>query len=225
MSSLLGHVLGAEAALGFTAGFAPETARTRRAMWTAGIVAVVPDLDVGLYIIAGRPEWLKPHVGLSHSLLFALALGFVGMLFLLKPKSKGEEGVDRNLYVRALLVMSIVAGTHLLMDLFSASRFTPSNVGGGLPLFWPFSKRTVPTRLQLLPAAYYSTLGFRQLMRDMFLNWRSWVAMLIEGVILIPLLVMGWKKGLQRAAFWTLAAVSAAGMALSFVLYQMVRAL
>jgi membrane-bound metal-dependent hydrolase YbcI (DUF457 family) len=222
MSSLIGHVLGAEAALGFTAGLAPEAARTRRAMWVAGVVAVIPDLDVGLYLVAGKPDWgwLKPHAGLSHSLLFALALGLVGMLFLLKPRREGEEGVDSNLYVRALLVMSAVAGTHLLMDLFA-----PSNLGGGLPLLWPFSRRSVSAPVQLLPTAYYSTLGFRHLIHTMFLNWKSWVGMLIEGVILIPLLVMGWKKGLQRSAFWTLAAVSAVGMALTFCLYQLAKVL
>ncbi len=218
MSSLLGHVLGAEAVLGFAAPLAPEAARSRRAIWFAGIIGLLPDLDVGLFIVAGEPGWLKPHMGLSHSLLFAFLLGGLGMLFLLKRKS--EDGVDRNLYVRAAFVMFAVALSHLAMDFFAAA-----NLGKGLPLFWPFAERLVKSPVQLLPTAYYSAVGFSQLLRNMFLRWESWVGMIIECVILVPLVVMAWKRSLQRSVFWILAALSAAGMGLSFVLYQTARAL
>ena len=204
--------------MGFTAVLAPEAARSRRAIWFAGIIALLPDLDVGIYLVAGKPAWLKPHVGVSHSLLFAFLLGGLGMLFLLKRKR--EDGVDRNLYVRTAFVMFAVALSHLAMDLFA-----PSNLGKSLPLFWPFSERLVKSPLQLLPSAYYSTTGFSALMRSMFMHWKSWVGMIIECVILVPLVIMAWKRGLQRSVFWALAALSAAGMALSFVLYQVAKVL
>jgi len=212
MSSLLGHILGAEAVLGFAAPLAPEAARSRRAIWMAGVLSLIPDLDVGLYILAGKPGWLEPHAGLSHSLLFALCLGLAGMLFLLKNRNEGA--VDRNLYVRATLVMFAVVFSHLLLDFLASS-----NLIKGLPLLWPFSDELFRSPVQLLPDAYYSKAGFGQLFHQMFLNWRSWVGMIIECVILVPLLVMAWKRVLQRSVFWTLAAVSAAGMALSFLLY------
>ncbi len=218
MSSLLGHVLGAEVALGFAAPLAPEAARSRRAIWMAGVLSIIPDLDVGFFIIAGKPDWLKPHVGISHSLLFAFMLGLLGMLFLLKRKS--EDALDRNLYVRAAIVMFAVTFSHLLMDCVA-----PTSPGNALPLLWPFSAELVESSVQILPTAYYSDAGLVQLVRKMFMHWKSWVGMLIECLILVPLLVMAWKRILQRSAFWTLAAVSAGGMVLSFVLYSVAKAL
>lgn len=217
MSSLLGHVLGAEAALGLASPLAPEAARTQRAVWIAGIMAVLPDLDVLLYAAAGRPGWLKPQESFPHSLLFALVLGVVGALFLLKGKPEAER--QRGLSVGAVMVL--VALAHLAMELFSRSwTGYPTTGVQGAPLLWPFSDRMVRGFARLLPDAYYSSDGFGACFSRSFLLWRSWVAMLIEMVVLVPLNVLAWKRGLPAAACWTLAGTAAAGAVLVYILYQ-----
>jgi hypothetical protein len=214
MSSLIGHVLGAEAALGLAAPLAPEAARTQRAVWIAGILAVLPDLDVLVYAAAGRPAWLKPQESFPHSLLFALVLGVVGTLFLLKGKSEPER--QRGLRVGVIMILAALA--HPALDMLSHGRGVSDFTGA--PLYWPFLDRLYLSPVRVLPDAYYATDGLGALLTRNFLYWRSWIAMLIELVILVPLNVLAWKRGLPAAACWTIAGTAAAGALLAYMLYQ-----
>jgi membrane-bound metal-dependent hydrolase YbcI (DUF457 family) len=211
MSSLLGHVLGAEAALGFGGPLAVEDPLWRRGAWTAALIAVIPDLDVGLYILAGRPGWLRPHVGLSHSLLFAALLGLAGGLWLLARQREARGGQ----WPGAVALMAGVAAVHPLMDLLA-----PTPMLAGVPLLWPFAKRPVSfPPVQVLPEALYATEGFDQLLRRMLLDWRSWAGMMLETIILLPLVVLAWRRTPAGTSGWALVAVSCAGLVLTVLLY------
>jgi membrane-bound metal-dependent hydrolase YbcI (DUF457 family) len=215
MSSLLGHVIGAQAALGLAARIDPDAARSRRAVVIVGILAVLPDLDLGLYFLLGRPGWLRPHAGPSHSLIFAALLGFIGALFLLKTRQQA----DWQLHLRAFGCLAAVAAAHLGLDSLSQSTAVR-----GVPLLWPWG-RLMYSPVRLLPDAYWSADSLGGLFRVMFLSWRAWVAMLMELLILVPLVVLAWRRGLHRAVSWTLAGLSTAGVLLSYILYQMTGAL
>ncbi|MHC4913848.1 MAG: metal-dependent hydrolase [Planctomycetota bacterium] len=212
MPSIVGHALGAGAAMGFAGNLAMETSRWRRGAWLAAAIGIVPDLDAVLYLATGSPGWLEPGAGFSHSLLFAGLLGLGGAAYLLK----GQRSADGGEWLGAILVVSLVAAVHPLADLLSPARGL-----SGVPLFWPFTARPVPfSPLQLLPTAARSAESLSALVRVTFLEWRSLVGMTLEAIILVPLAVLAWKRELSSAARWTLCAVSGAGVALTALLYN-----
>jgi membrane-bound metal-dependent hydrolase YbcI (DUF457 family) len=217
MSSMLGHILGAQAVLGAASPLAPRSTRTHRAAWIVGIIAVLPELEALVYMLAGRPAWLQPQRDFTHSLLFAVVMGLIATLFLLK----GIEHPDWQLGMSTAGVMVLVALAHPVMEMFSKT-WTYASVTSvqGVPLFWPFSGGLVRGFARLLPDAYYSTESFREFFARSFGYWRSMIAMVLEALILVPLVVMGWKRPLPAAAFWALGGVSAIGMLLCYLLYQ-----
>lgn len=220
MSSLLGHVLGAEAVLGLSGRLAgelsPGTARARRAMWVAGIVAIIPDLDVAAYLLLGRPGWLAPHT-ISHSLLFALGLAVLGAGF----ATKNDRGDPRHRdSLRMAGVFAAVTATHLLLD-FLMGYHQKVGLPWGVPLLAPFwNDFLVASPWQVVPTAYYSAEGWEELLRHSVLNWKSWLGVLIEAMTLVPLVVMAWSKRMSFGARCGLAAASAAGFVLTYFLYD-----
>jgi len=122
MDSLTQIVLGAgvaEVVLGRKAGY-------RAPLWGA-IAGTIPDLDV----IPG--QWMTTvdalafHRGISHSLLFAIA-----MAPLLSAIARRIHGKERGGYWRWTLLFFLVLLTHALLDCFTT---------WGVQLFWPLEHR------------------------------------------------------------------------------------
>jgi len=217
MSSMLGHVLGAQAVLGLASPLAPRSTRSHRAAWIVGIVAVLPELEALAYLLFGKPRWLEPQRDFSHSLFFAVVMGLVATLFLLK----GVEHPDWQLGMSTACVLVLVALAHPFMEMFSKTWVSyPSTDVLGVPLFWPFAGGLVRGFARLLPDAYYSTAGLGEFFSRAFLFWRSLIAMVLEALVLVPLVVVAWKRPLPAVAFWALGGVSAVGMLLCYLLYQ-----
>ena len=105
---------------------APATA-TRR-YWIAGILcAVLPDVDaIGRPFGRGDLEFLGGHRGLTHGLLFAVALGTVGAWFLFRH-SPVNGSLNR---IAVFLILATVS--HGFLDMFAS-------YGDGVAFFFPFS--------------------------------------------------------------------------------------
>lgn len=212
MASALGHVLGAEAALGLFGRIGPEPVLSKRGMWVAAAVAVIPELEAGLYVVAGEPGWLEPVAHFSHTLLQAGVLGILAAPLCLYGQL-GERSAPDKLWagLRAIIVFALVAAGHQLIDWLSVK--LPQ------PLFWPWSDSTFVSPVQLVPSTFANLDSWGEVTRAVW-SWRGAVGLALETIIFLPLAVLGLRKGLAPPVRWTLAAVSVAGMATTYILYQ-----
>jgi membrane-bound metal-dependent hydrolase YbcI (DUF457 family) len=224
MASMLGHVLGAQATLGLASRMGPAALASRRAMWLAGAVAVIPDLDNPLAILLGDPEhpgWLQ-HRGPSHSLLvfgvLAAAAATLCIWGALKP-------VDNPVWswFRAFLAFAFVGGAHVALD-WLMGRGTLLKSPPEMGLLWPFSDHTCANSpVQLIPTAFYSTGSWGSFL-GVLKDWQTWVGVLLELVIFVPLVLLAWGKAAGKLR-WAMAGLSAAGMLVTYILYQAARAI
>jgi inner membrane protein len=120
MASALSH-----AAVALAAGTCfPRDELPRRAILVSVILAVLPDIDAVGYWLGVPTSALLGHRGLTHSLLFAAALGTVAALVY----SRGPESVrDRRLLV---FFFVLVTALHGVLDGFT-------NGGPGIAYFSP----------------------------------------------------------------------------------------
>jgi membrane-bound metal-dependent hydrolase YbcI (DUF457 family) len=215
MASMLGHVLGAEAALGLASRMGPAALASRRALWLAGAVAIIPDLDNPLAILLGHPAWLA-HRGPSHSLLvfgvLAAAAATLCIWGALKPDENQVWG-----WLRAWLAFALVGLAHLALDWLM-------RVGPEMRLLWPFADRAFGNSpVQLIPTAFYNT-GSWGAFFGVLKDWQTWVGALLELVSLLPLALVAWGKAAGKLR-WAMAGLSAAGALVTYILYQAARAI
>jgi membrane-bound metal-dependent hydrolase YbcI (DUF457 family) len=211
MASLLGHVLGAEAGLGLSSRIGPAALGSNRAIWLAAAVGMAPDLDNPLYILLGRPGWLE-HRGPSHSLLVLSLLAACAAVGCIWGRLKADDNPVWG-WFRAFLAFGCVGLTHVALDWL---------MGRGAPdmrLLWPFSDAGLANSpVQLIPTAFYSTRSWAAFF-GVLTNWKTWVGAGLEVAILLPLVLLAWGKASGRTR-WALAGISAAGMLVTFLLYQ-----
>ncbi|MFT4567588.1 MAG: inner membrane protein [Saprospiraceae bacterium] len=89
------------------------------------IVAMIPDLDVGLYLFYDKFEMLSIHRGYSHSIMFSI-LG----AFLIASVLQRIKWAKQISYLRLWIFTWLALFTHMLLDAFTAY---------GTQLFLPFS--------------------------------------------------------------------------------------
>src|SRR5579859_411162 len=100
----------------------------RRVITLAALCAVAPDLDLIGWPLGISPSALLGHRGLTHSLPFAVALGGIAALALLRDASTRER-------IAAATVLVLATATHSVLDALTS--YAPSG-----PAFWaPFSNQ------------------------------------------------------------------------------------
>lgn len=216
MASMLGHVLGAEAGLGLASRIGPAALASKRAAWLAAAVAIAPDLDNPLIILFGKSELLA-HRGPSHSLLVLGLLAGLAAVACIWGALKPEEN-PAWAWFRAFLAFAFVGGVHIALDWLMGR----GSLFGGPPnmaLLWPFSDHTYPNSpVQLIPTAYYSTSSWESFF-GVLKEWRTWVGLLLEVVILVPAMLLAWGKA-PATIRWYMVALSLAGMLVTYLVYQ-----
>ncbi len=217
MASLLGHALGGGAALGLASRLGPAALASKRAVWLGVFVALAPDLDNPLSILLGHPAWLA-HRGPSHSLLVIGVLAALAAVAAIWGALKPEENPVWA-WARALLAFAFIGASHVALD-WLMGRGSLLNSPASMELLWPFSDAALRNSpVQLIPTALYSTSGWGAYLA-VLQEWRTWVGALLELVILVPALLLAWGKA-PASIRWYLAGLSAAGMAMTFILYQL----
>jgi membrane-bound metal-dependent hydrolase YbcI (DUF457 family) len=210
MASMLGHALGGGAALGLASRIGPAALSTKRAVWLAVAVAVIPDLDNPLAILFGHPAWLA-HRGPSHSLLVVGILAALAAVAAIWGALKPEENPVWG-WLRAFLVFALVGASHLIIDWLM-------RVGPEMRWLWPFSSQAFANSpVQLIPTAFYGASSWSAFL-GVLKYWQTWVGALLELVILVPPLLLAWGKA-PASIRWYLAGLSAAGMLVTYILYQ-----
>lgn len=138
-------------------GIAAGRARISRRLLLAGIVAsILPDADVAGYWLGVPYAALAGHRGITHSLLFALALGGLGALFARQLRSTA---------LFAFVIVCVSTLSHPLLDMLT-------NGGLGVALWTPWSSERVffPTRpievASLRPERMFSGQGLTVLVSE-----------------------------------------------------------
>lgn len=131
--------------------------------FAAAVAAAVPDLDViGIPGIELAPAWFG-HRGLTHSLIFAILLGFIAVWFYLAKR--WSQSPNANL---AWFFAAVIA-SHPLLDALT-------NGGPGVRLFLPFSTAGYffpwrPILVSPIGAGFFSVRGMHTLASEMFWVW------------------------------------------------------
>lgn len=100
------------------------------------ILANLPDADFLPGFILGRPNLF--HHGASHSLGAALGVAGAGAALLRLAQGRTAASGRSRVPGQALMIF-LVYCSHLLLDVFALDFVAPY----GLPLFWPFSSRSI----------------------------------------------------------------------------------
>ncbi len=97
-------------------------ARLKVVLWAVGC-AVLPDLDVFAYSFGVPWDSMLGHRGITHTVLFALALGPAAAWL-------GFRAAPRREFWRVAAILSAATLSHPVLDAFT-------NGGLGIPFFWP----------------------------------------------------------------------------------------
>ena len=187
MSTVIGHGLaGALAAATITASV--ETRNRRWLIVFGALVAVVPDLDVVIYLLLS-PEGMAIHRGLSHSVAFALASAALGTLCCFRILSASVHMI--------LLALAFAALTHPLLDYL---------MGAGPPIAFlsPLLNHGSLLPVVAMPVAYYAT-SLRGLV-SLLTHPPTILAVLLELATFVPLLLLALRyRRVSRACLWMVA--------------------
>lgn len=200
MSSILGHGL-AGILIASTVRKESDESKRRLLMFVA-LLAILPDVDVLIYIFFGAMG-LTPHRGITHTLLFALLIGTVFSLML---------GHYFALSFRAgCLLFSAVLLSHLALDYLMGS-------GPVVPFLWPFSDDGYLSPYKIVPTAYYSTSSAGLI--SLIFHIPTIFGLVMECLIFSPLILILNRK-------WTLpncvgVTISASALALSVAIYNQI---
>jgi inner membrane protein len=139
MASPIGHGLMGYAVYRVTASAKREDRRTLLGLCL--FLAIAPDFDFVPGLILGQPALY--HQGISHSLGFALIVGFgVAAAYSL---NKGTIWADWGRFFLAY-------ASHPIMDMFGPDRRPPI----GIPLFWPLSDTYYLAPLQIFWGVHHA---------------------------------------------------------------------
>lgn len=176
MASLFGH-----AAVALTASrvFPAEKRSWRLPFWSA-VCAILPDADVIMFFfgVSYHSQW--GHRGFSHSLAFALALGFAVACLAFRNETKTRRGL-----LKYWLFFSVVTSTHSVLDALT-------NGGLGVAAFWPVdnSRYFFPYRpIQVSPigiAEFFSPAGLAVVQSEFF-----WILL---PCLAVALFHFAWKR-------------------------------
>jgi membrane-bound metal-dependent hydrolase YbcI (DUF457 family) len=199
MSSILGHSLaGVMAKQTCQADLSPRKARLL--LCVSVFLAVVPDLDVVIYIMF-EPSGMLPHRGVSHSLSFVVIAA--GAFTALTVRYFGISKIKLfGVYFLALF-------SHLALDFLMGA-------GPPIPFFAPVVVEGFLSPISLVPHAFYSTSagGLVQLL----FYPPAIVGLGLEFVIFAPIiLVLRRPRGRMVVL---LLAVSALGVVKTVLLYN-----
>ena len=160
-------------ALALAAGFGRNGIPPRLAVATV-IAAVLPDLDVASFAFGVRYAESLGHRGLSHSLVFALAVAAVA--FLAAPLLRAGR-------VTAFLAVLFAVLSHILLD--------AATTGGlGVAFFWPFdgARHFLPWRPIVVspfsPRAFLSEWGLRVILSELRWVWAPCFIVALAGITL-----------------------------------------
>lgn len=159
MPSIFTHAL-----VGATMAYAYRAPVPRREfIGTAAVMAMVPDLDVlGVPGIELAPAWFG-HRGLTHSLAFAILLGFAAVWGYLAPRWRTQQ------YLRLALFFAAVIASHPLLDMLT-------NGGAGVRLWLPLSTEGLffpwrPILVSPIGAHFFSMRGLQTLASEFLWVW------------------------------------------------------
>lgn len=139
MSSFIGHALtGIISKQGIRTELPPG--KERLLYLLAAVTALLPDLDVPVYILF-KPDGMLPHRGFTHSLLFAVLAAA-----LLLAVTRRAFPISRS---RLFLVYLAPLLAHLVLDYLMSA-------GPPVPFFAPFSYAGFQSPVRLVPCAFYS---------------------------------------------------------------------
>ena len=138
------------------------------------IASILPDLDVAGFAFGVRYAEALGHRGLSHSLVFALAVAAVA--FLAAPLLRAKR-------VTAFLAVLFAVLSHIALD--------AATTGGlGVAFFWPFDETRyfLPWRPIVVspfsPKAFLSEWGQRVILSELRWVWAPCLAFALTGVLL-----------------------------------------
>ncbi len=134
-----------------------------RLLFTAAVLAVVPDLDgLFMYWVPYGAPW--GHRGASHSIAFALLLAVVGSLYPFR-----REGILGGRWSRTVLLLWAVTASHGILDAFTDG-------GLGIAFFAPFRHDRYFFPVEAIPVspigrAFFSAAGLSVLAAEIWLLW------------------------------------------------------
>ncbi|MDL2209771.1 metal-dependent hydrolase [Desulfovibrio sp. OttesenSCG-928-O18] len=160
-------------ALAVAAAFGPNIIPPRLAVVTV-LAAIMPDLDVAGFAFGVKYAEALGHRGLSHSLVFALGLGFLALLA--APLMKARR-------IAAFLAVTLAVLSHIFLD--------AATTGGlGVAFFWPVdeTRHFLPWRpiavSPFSPKAFFSAWGKRVILTELRWVWAPCLAFALTGILL-----------------------------------------
>lgn len=160
-------------AIALAAGLGKNVISPRLAAATV-VASVLPDLDVAGFAFGVRYAEALGHRGLSHSLIFALAVAIVA--FLAAPLLNARRGI-------AFLATLLAVLSHIVLD--------AATTGGlGVAFFWPFddTRYFLPWRPIVVspfsPKAFLSEWGQRVILSELRWVWAPCLAFAAAGFLL-----------------------------------------
>lgn len=160
-------------ALALAAGLGRNVIPPRLAVATV-IAAVLPDLDVASFAFGVRYAEAMGHRGVSHSLVFALAVAVFA--FMAAPRLRAKRGI-------AFLAVFFAVLSHIALD--------AATTGGlGVAFFWPFdgTRHFLPWRPIVVspfsPKAFFSEWGGRVILSELRWVWGPCGIAALAGIAL-----------------------------------------
>jgi len=195
MPTPIGH---AAAAAAIGAVVLPKAAGLRA--WPLGIAcAILPDLDVIGFAFGIRYSDMLGHRGLSHSLLFSVALG-LGVTALAFRQAKWD-----STKLRIALFLCLAAASHGVLDAFT-------NGGLGIAFFAPLTAERYffpvrPIEVSPIGSAFFSERGL-----DVLKSESIWVLVPAAMMAMLALTIRRWgsrRTGAEAARSATTSGSSA----------------
>jgi Predicted membrane-bound metal-dependent hydrolase (DUF457). len=200
MSSILGHSLAGVCVASAVGG--EQVVRKRKLLILTAVLALVPDLDVIIYIAFGAMG-INPHRGITHTLLFTVLAG--ASISLLVGKR-----FDLT-FAKGFVLFTGVLLSHLVLDYLMGA-------GPGVPFFWPLSDQGYLFPYKIVPTAYY-TLSATGILSLLFYP-PTLIGLFFEALIFLPLFLMLTRKAtLPR---WFLVTITIVGLLCTLVIYNVI---
>lgn len=169
MPTIFSHI-----ALPVAARIACGSKRISTSMLLVGMLAtIVPDFDSLAFKFGIAYGSMEGHRGYSHTLGFALALGWCGVLL-----AKRWHCAPYKAYLWIMLCTF----SHPLADCFT-------NGGVPIPLFWPFSENRFvspwrPIEVSPIGAGFFSARGAQVLLNELETLWLPLISLAIAGLLI-----------------------------------------
>jgi inner membrane protein len=134
---------------------------SRRLLYAGILAPIIPDLDVLSFRLGISYSHELGHRGVTHSIVFALALGLLAYVFANKLNSSRRT---------AFLFVLLAAISHGLLDMLT-------NGGHGVALLWPFTDNRMFFNVQVIEASplslrrFFGPAGIHVLLSEFMWVW------------------------------------------------------